>query len=68
MPMHSSYGLNVILLTATQTWGEDQFLPEKALGLYFWLGLHWLPVPILKKKKKQLSFYNMLAAFLFKEL
>lgn len=34
MPVHSSYGLNVILPTTAQT-GGDQFLPENALGLYF---------------------------------
>lgn len=66
MPLHSSYGLNVILPTTRQT-GGDQFLPENALGVHFWRAA-LIASAYLKKNPTTFSFYNMLAAFLFKEL
>lgn len=47
--------------------GGDQFLPENALDVYFWRAA-LIASAYLKKNPTTFSFYNMLAAFLFKEL
>lgn len=65
MPVHSSYGLNIILPTTRQT-GGDQFA-WKCFGVYFWQAA-LIASAYLKKNPTTFSFYNMLAAFLFKKL
>lgn len=60
---------NLILLTTTQTGvrGKGSVSARKSFGLVFLTGTALIASAYLKKKKKKFSFYNMLAAFLFKK-
>lgn len=69
MPVLPSYGQSLLLQTTVQS-GGDRFLPENSFSSAFLTGTALIASAYWKKirKKKIFSFYNMLAAFLFKEL